>query len=575
MSHEVFISYADEDKSVADAICKALEDGGVRCWYAPRDVPYEVDYEDAIIEAISESKLMVLILSSHANESRDVKREVKSAYRDEPQVPVLPFQIENVILNPSFKYYIGSVHWLRAHTPPLEEHLHRLVDYVQRRLSQHKHKDVSGGTQEKQPNDAERTEEYVEPLHSLEEGERKEDLEAARKYAATRNAEAERLRYQATLAAQVQKSPYIGETQGALEPQHVTWKAPPPATPSGLSQRTVSEVETKPRGKPARMQVIVAVYVVMFITAVAVWSWVFWQNGSETANESASAYMNRANAPAPKEYEFETVKFDRSGKVTERRKGRALYFAEEVNSVKLEMVLIPEGSFTMGSPDTLKDREYNELPLHEVYMENFYMGKFEVTQAQWRAVASLPKVERDLNPNPSRFNGNNLPVEGVSWDDAVEFCKRLSEHTGRDYRLPSEAEWEYAARARTTTPFAFGETITADVVNYDGNYPYADVPRGVNRGMTVMVGSLGVPNAFGLYDMNGNVAEWCQDAYHINYYDAPFDGSAWAGRGDERITRGGSYALGARRTRSSYRDSLRKQMPSDLTGFRVAMRSRP
>ncbi|HKY29413.1 MAG TPA: toll/interleukin-1 receptor domain-containing protein, partial [Pyrinomonadaceae bacterium] len=139
MAHQVFISYAIEDKSIADAVCKALEQGGVKCWYAPRDVPYAVDYEEAIVDAIAESKLMLLVLSLHSNDSKHVKREVQNASREEPQVPVLPFQIEDVALNKSLKYYIGSVHWLSALTPPLEDHLEKLVGYVQQRLPEASH----------------------------------------------------------------------------------------------------------------------------------------------------------------------------------------------------------------------------------------------------------------------------------------------------------------------------------------------------------------------------------------------------------------------------------------------------
>ncbi len=137
MAHEVFISYATEDSSVADAVCKALEEGGVRCWYAPRDIPFAVDYEEAIVEAIIASKLLILILSTHSNNSPHVKREVQNACREEPQVPVLPFQVEDISLNKSLRYYLGSVQSLKALTLPLEPHLQRLVRYVQMRLSQH------------------------------------------------------------------------------------------------------------------------------------------------------------------------------------------------------------------------------------------------------------------------------------------------------------------------------------------------------------------------------------------------------------------------------------------------------
>src|SRR2546422_6315232 len=140
-----------------------------------------------------------------------------------------------------------------------------------------------------------------------------------------------------------------------------------------------------------------------------------------------------------------------------------------------------------------------------------------------------------------------------------KICRKLSARTGREYRLPSEAEWEYAARASTTTPFAFGDTITPEIVNYDGNYPYANAARGTNRQKTVPGGSLGVANAFGLYDMHGNVEEWCQDWYHDSYAamagDAPADGSAWLSGGEQkdRVLRGGSWTANAFAARSAFR----------------------
>jgi formylglycine-generating enzyme required for sulfatase activity len=208
------------------------------------------------------------------------------------------------------------------------------------------------------------------------------------------------------------------------------------------------------------------------------------------------------------------------------------------------MVSIPGGTFLMGSPNSESGREDTESPQHGVTVQPFFMGKYAVTQAQWKVVAALPKVNRDLNPDPSEFKGANRPVENVSWDDAMEFCARLSKKTGRDYRLPSEAEWEYACRAGTTTPFHFGETITPDLANYNGNYTSASGPKGKYRQETTPVGSF-PPNAFGLYDMHGNVWEWCADPWHPNYSDAPSDGSVWnSGKNEDRryrLQRGGSW----------------------------------
>jgi formylglycine-generating enzyme required for sulfatase activity len=173
-----------------------------------------------------------------------------------------------------------------------------------------------------------------------------------------------------------------------------------------------------------------------------------------------------------------------------------------------------------------------------------------------------------MGNNPSSFKGANRPVEKVSWNDAVELCEKLSQQTGRTYRLPSEAEWEYACRAGTTTPFYFGETITTDLVNYDGNFTYGAAPKGKDRQQTTDVGSL-LPNAFGLYDMHGNVWEWCQDTYHENYNGAPTDGSAWIDNNQYRVLRGGSWLNIPILCRSAYRSINTRDFILNVIGFRV------
>ncbi|HIK45183.1 MAG TPA: formylglycine-generating enzyme family protein, partial [Leptolyngbyaceae cyanobacterium M65_K2018_010] len=167
-------------------------------------------------------------------------------------------------------------------------------------------------------------------------------------------------------------------------------------------------------------------------------------------------------------------------------------------ALPLHMVLIPGGTFWMGSPEDEPQRLDSEGPQHEVTVPSFMMGRYPVTQAQWQAVAQLPQVERELNPDPSYFKGQDRPVERVNWYEAVEFCARLSAHTGRAYRLPTEAEWEYACRADTTTPFYFGNTLTTEVANYNGTYTYADGPKGEYRKETTPVDHFGIANAFGL-----------------------------------------------------------------------------
>lgn len=238
-------------------------------------------------------------------------------------------------------------------------------------------------------------------------------------------------------------------------------------------------------------------------------------------------------------FKFETVQVDEQGQIIERKQGRAFAFREPLaGEVGLEMVAIPGGQFVMGSPESEHDRDEDESPQHPVTLQPFFMGKYLVTQAQWRAIANTLPVERELDLDPSGFEGDNLPVECVCWEEAIEFCQRLSRKTGRAYRLPTEAEWEYACRAGTETPFYFGKTTTTDLANYRGtdagnvneqlffSGSYVRGPKGVYRDDTTPVDAF-PPNAFGLYDMHGNVSEWCLDNYSGNYEGAAADGSAW------------------------------------------------
>jgi formylglycine-generating enzyme required for sulfatase activity len=251
--------------------------------------------------------------------------------------------------------------------------------------------------------------------------------------------------------------------------------------------------------------------------------------------------------------------------------------------VELELMEIPGGTFTMGTEDEEIERLVKkfdwrgfirERPQHPVTVSSFYMGRYPITQAQWQAIAATAKIDIDLETNPSHFKGDELPVERVNWYQATEFCKRLSRETKREYRLPSEAEWEYACRAGTTTAFHFGETITADLANYrgTGTKTYADEPTGKYRRKTTPVGYFQVANAFGLYDMHGNVWEWCADTWHDNYYGAPTDGSAWTKNGDDNRSplRGGSWCIHPYYCRSPCRSyNLRRGSRHDYLGFRV------
>ncbi len=225
----------------------------------------------------------------------------------------------------------------------------------------------------------------------------------------------------------------------------------------------------------------------------------------------------------------------------------------------------------MGAPKSEPESRNNERPQHEVTLQPFYLGRFPITQAQWRVVAGYDRITRDLDPDPSAFKGDNRPVEQVTWEDAQEFCQRLSAKTGKDYRLPSEAEWEYACRAGTTTPFHFGETITPEIANYNSEESYNGGPTSKRRGQTTEVGSFPA-NDWGLCDMHDNVVEWCEDDYHDNYNDAPNDGSAWieVNRTDtSKLLRGGSWYDFPRYCRSAARDINSRGYRLNGIGFRV------
>ena len=267
-------------------------------------------------------------------------------------------------------------------------------------------------------------------------------------------------------------------------------------------------------------------------------------------------------------YFIESLPFNRSDRGLV---ARALAIFVSSDTLPLEMVAIPGGRFLMGSPADEEGHGSSESPQHEVDIEPFFMGRYPVTQAQWRSVAAMPQIERTLSPNSSRFRGDRLPVEQVSWEDAVEFCARLSAHAGRQYCLPTEAQWEYACRSGTTTPFHFGDMITTEVANYSGS-AYAAGPQGKSQGKTSLVDQFGMANNFGLNDMHGNVWEWCQDHWHSSYDNAPTDGQAWLTDNDAaaRVLRGGSWINTPGNCRSASRGYDTPDNRNLNIGFRVS-----
>ncbi|MDX2043183.1 MAG: SUMF1/EgtB/PvdO family nonheme iron enzyme [Acidobacteriota bacterium] len=259
-------------------------------------------------------------------------------------------------------------------------------------------------------------------------------------------------------------------------------------------------------------------------------------------------------------HRFTTASVDPKGKVTKFDGTPTQQYSEDLGGgVRLEMVAVKGGTFSMGSAKGSSD----EKPVHQVTVGNFWMGKFELTQAQWRAV---------MGTDSSKFKGDNLPVETVSWNEAKEFCRKLNEKLGlkddEGYRLPTEVEWEFAARAGSKTEFAFGDTINPEIVNYNGKYPTGGAPKGLDRQKTVGVGSLGAANGWGLFDMHGNVWEWCEDWYGAYPAGAITDPKG-ASSGSYRVRRGGGWNSLAVYCRSALRGYDAPDNRSVNLGFRL------
>jgi formylglycine-generating enzyme required for sulfatase activity len=222
---------------------------------------------------------------------------------------------------------------------------------------------------------------------------------------------------------------------------------------------------------------------------------------------------------------------------------------------------LPPGRFLMGSPEDEHARENDELQHEVILTRGFWLAETACTQALWQAV---------MGQDPSHFKGERRPVEQVSWNDAQDFIARLNGAVpGLKARLPTEAEWEYACRAGTTTPFSFGEDITPEQVNYNGDYPYRGGNKGLSRGETVEVASLPA-NPWGLYEMHGNVLEWCQDGYG-NYPEGPVTDPTGPATGGRRVLRGGSWIIYGRNARSAYRIRIEPGNRLDFYGFRLAL----
>ena len=275
----------------------------------------------------------------------------------------------------------------------------------------------------------------------------------------------------------------------------------------------------------------------------------------------------KADLPFPplKEKRYSVPHVNEAAEITLRTESVSMYFVEVVASEPaIEMTQIPGGSFLMGSDDRPQ-----EQPIHRVTVPTFFLGTYEVTRGQWRKVSLLQRVHGELgriyrlSSMPEEFE-NQLPVDGVRFRDAEEFCERLRRETGRPYRLPTEAEWEYACRAGTSTKYHFGNSISAKVANCDVRQRPLQLAA---------VGSKNAPNEFGLHEMHGNVLEWTVDRAHDNFKGAPVDGRAWLSGGSPslRVARGGMYLWRPDEARSSARTFWHTSGAASGLGFRLAL----
>jgi eukaryotic-like serine/threonine-protein kinase len=394
-----------------------------------------------------------------------------------------------------------------------------------------------------------------------------------------RQAEQERQKPEAAAAEQAERERQAAEAQRQAEAKREAARKAEAAQREAEAKAAQAKLEAERRSHTRRVvrdEPAVPRRWLIFggggVLVALLWSALRTETQSPRSTESEGSSPTPTSPQPPsvginlRRYSFEVVTVDEQGRIADRQQKSAEYFSENLGGVGLEMVFIPSGSFVMGSPESEEYHTSGEGPQHRVNIQRFYLGKYVVTQAQYEAVMGI---------NPSSFKGLQRPVANVSWNDAKEFCEKLRRRTGKQYRLPSEAEWEYGCRGGTTTPFHYGETLSAELANYDGNYVYGKGTKGKNREATTEVGSFPA-NAYGLYDMHGNVWEWCEDAWYDNYKDAPTDGSVRVNNSTSfRLLRGGSWYSDPWNCRSAYRYRNYADLRFNLIGFRVALSSVP
>jgi formylglycine-generating enzyme required for sulfatase activity len=558
-THDVFVSYSSKDKNWADAACAVLERHRVRCWIAPRDITPGDEWGAAIVKGIHDSRMMVLIFSGHANDSGQVRREVERAISQ--GMNVLPVRIEDIRPEGAMEYALGNMHWLDAFTPPVKQQLEVLARSVQTLLGREVEPAPAPAPAAAKPA-------AVAPVRSPEGARVIGDQPATTRANRRTEPKSDRLVESGETEDAMAAAPSIAQTEW---PRWV-W----PAVALGVLMLGlfaawmggVFKVKT-PDGVivlenvPKDSEILVDGTKISFT----------WPGASQPVEIRTVPGQHRVEVHTEGFRTFGTdltIKTEGSEEVTVRLEPLVNEPKVITNSIGMKLVLIPAGEFLMGSPDSDKDAEPQEKPQHRVRITRpFYLGATEVTQGQYRAVSG---------ENPSHYkSSDDLPVEMVSWNDAIAFCNRLSEReglkpfyklsaleesSGDGYRLPTEAEWEYACRAGSTTRFSFGDD-DASLEEYGwflGNSDVKTHPVGQKRA-----------NAFGLYDMHGNDWEWCWDGYDKDYYrQSPGADPLGPSQAAGRVIRGGSWAYDPRSGRSANRNSNAPGYRKYTLGFRVA-----
>lgn len=492
MAHDIFISHSSKDKTTADAACACLESRGLRCWIAPRDIVAGADWSESIIDGINGAKVMVLILSSHSNVSKQVLREIERAANR--GIAVLPFRVEDIQLSKSLEYFLSSAHWLDAYHGPLKHNLERLANNVA--VVVEKQDAVRPLADPPLPS---RWREMVGPASLW------LSLLAIGSVLVLVILRPKALPLQSALLVGFFVGPLLSIVSGVV----------------GLLQRGQKK-RAAFLGTTVSLLTLCATWTLLRPAIVEAWN---------------SAQSDDSPPPAP------AGPFaDPAGTIT--------------NSLGMKLVPIQPDEFLMGTPADSPFDSANEQFQHKVRITKpFFIGMHEVTQYQYEQVTG---------ENPSYFKGPDLPVEHVSWSHAQRFSEKLTalpaeSEAGRRYRLPTEAEWEYACRAGTVGSYNTGESLESHQARL------ATTSRSSPK-QTARVGTY-PPNAWGVFDMHGNVWEWTSDWFSANYFHhSPVDDPPGPGKGTHHTLRGGSASVEAHECHTAIRGEATADEPETVTG---------